>query len=1105
MSQLAQRLFMASGGKKDSTYVDDVFSTYLYKGNGTLQTVINGIKLTNNNAGSSVHFDGNDYLSIAASSDFHIGSGDYTVEAWIYKQGNGEIISAFGNFGNYPGWLMGTNFGGNNGKLAFYIADGSTYVTMHSASDVASNSWQHVAVTKSGTTFRFFLGGNLDATHTSSIVPGDSTENIMIGADKNAPSLNRPFTGYISNVRITKGQALYTSSFTPSTEALTVTSQGATASNVKLLCCQSSNSIFTATKSPTAISSFGDPQLGFGPFTANDGEGGMTWIKGRTGGGYGHRLVDTVRGATKAIESYDTTVEATESNGLAAFNNNGFTLGSQGHYNGSGMEMSSWTWRKQKGFFDVVTWTGNNTAGRQIPHNLGSRPGMVAIKCTSDAHNWTVWHRNLSSNSKGLILNDDASEYTTDDFNGAAPTSEVIYLSATNNSNGAGKTYVAYLWAGGASTAATARSVDFDGSGDSLTIPDSADFDYGSGDFTLECWVNPQAAGQNGKIIHSHTSGSNYGPCNLFMNNGVLELYSSSNNSSFDVVSAGTNGIFGRLTVGSWSHIAVSRNSNNIRIFLNGELKGTTSYSGSLMNATGTFNIAQRNGGDFFNGWISNFRVVKGTGVYTSSFKPPTEPLTNITNTKLLCCNDSSTTGSTVTPGTITASGDPTASTDSPFDDPEGYKFGKVGDQNLIKVGSYKGNSSNDFAVFCGWEPQYIMFKSRSSAHNWSMFDSMRGIVTGGNEHYLYPNLLNTEYTAERISVTPTGFTVDAGAGILINENDGDMIYMAIRRPDGYVGKPPEAGTDVFAMDTAASAVPRYNSGFPVDFAFKRRPATTENWSIGSRLLGKYRGYTNTNVAFGSNNNFVWDSNTHWPGGGGDDPNVYQAWMWKRGPGMDVVMWDGNGSGGRQIAHNLGRVPEMMWVKSRTGSNDWRVYHSGVVGGYDGSGNWNTNSNAAKYQLYLNNSYWAVNNTSSFNETEPTSTHFTVGTSSGVNTSGNWYVNLLFSSVAGISKVGSYTGTANSAQSISLGFQPRFLIIKNIRSQANNWTTGWFTYDTTRGWISPNTTHMFLNDDMTNQTSNGNCAPTSTGFDISAGSNNYINNNGEEYIYYAHA
>ena len=150
----------------------------------------------------------------------------------------------------------------------------------------------------------------------------------------------------------------------------------------------------------------------------------------------------------------------------------------------------------------------------------------------------------------------------------------------------------------------------------------------------------------------------------------------------------------------------------------------------------------------------------------------------------------------------------------------------------------------------------------------------------------------------------------------------------------------------------------------------------------------------------------------------------------------------------------------------------------------------------------LNSAYYAVNNTSSFNQTQPTSTHFTVGTSSGVNTSGNSYINLLFSSVSGISKVGSYTGSS-SALTITTGFQPRFVIIKNIRNQGNNWTTGWFTFDTTRGWAAGNNDKRMRLNDNAAQTTEDWTNPISTGFTIDSG--NHLNNNGEEYIYYAHA
>ena len=210
---------------------------------------------------SSVDFDGSEFLSVAASSAFHIGTSDYTVELWMYKDSDGELISAFEVSSPWVGWLMGTNFGASS-KLAFYImpASGSGHTTLYSSSDVASGQWQHLAVTRSyssgisGSTWRFFLGGNLDATHTSGVDPGDSGENIMIGADKNYPNLYRAFDGKISNLRITKGQCLYTSSFTPSTTPLTTTSQGATGSNVKLLCCNDEDSVTGSTVTPSTIS-----------------------------------------------------------------------------------------------------------------------------------------------------------------------------------------------------------------------------------------------------------------------------------------------------------------------------------------------------------------------------------------------------------------------------------------------------------------------------------------------------------------------------------------------------------------------------------------------------------------------------------------------------------------------------------------------------------------------------------------------------------------------------------------------------------------------------------------------------------------------------------
>jgi hypothetical protein len=204
---------------------------------------------------------------------------------------------------------------------------------------------------------------------------------------------------------------------------------------------------------------------------------------------------------------------------------------------------------------------------------------------------------------------------------------------------------------------------------------------------------------------------------------------------------------------------------------------------------------------------LANLRIVKGTAVYTSSFKPPTAPLTNITNTKLLCCNNSSTTGSTTTSGTITANGNPTASTDSPFDDPAAHVFGESGSESVIKCGSYVGNANNDGPeINLGWEPSFILLKPAESAENWGMWDSMRGIVTGGNDMRFLPNGNHAEITNfDGLSLTPTGFKITS-LNALINPSGEKVVYIAIRRPDGYVGKPPELGTGVFAMDTGVGS-----------------------------------------------------------------------------------------------------------------------------------------------------------------------------------------------------------------------------------------------------------------------------------------------------------
>jgi hypothetical protein len=95
------------------------------------------------------------------------------------------------------------------------------------------------------------------------------------------------------------------------------------------------------------------------------GKGGMVWWKTRNNA-YNHYLFDTTRGATNWLVSNETGAQATVSATLTAFNADGFTIGDHSRFNGNTFTDVAWTFREQPKFFDVVTWTGDDSSNRQI-------------------------------------------------------------------------------------------------------------------------------------------------------------------------------------------------------------------------------------------------------------------------------------------------------------------------------------------------------------------------------------------------------------------------------------------------------------------------------------------------------------------------------------------------------------------------------------------------------------------------------------------------------------------------------------------------------------------------------------------------------------------
>jgi hypothetical protein len=181
-----------------------------------------------------------------------------------------------------------------------------------------------------------------------------------------------------------------------------------------------------------------------------DSEGGMVWVKSRDQAG-NPTIIDTDRGVNKNLPTNQTYTEDSDPS-ISSFNSNGFSINSlYGFINDTGINYASWTFRKAPKFFDVVTYTGNFTAGREIAHNLGSVPGMIIIKSlTDDGYPWRVYHQSLGP-TKFLALNSTNGEgdaVSANMWNSTAPTDSVFTLGnhITVNSSSP-STYVAYLFA----------------------------------------------------------------------------------------------------------------------------------------------------------------------------------------------------------------------------------------------------------------------------------------------------------------------------------------------------------------------------------------------------------------------------------------------------------------------------------------------------------------------------------------------------------------------------------------------------------------------------------------------------------------------------------
>jgi hypothetical protein len=424
--------------------------------------------------------------------------------------------------------------------------------------------------------------------------------------------------------------------------------------------------------------------------------------------------------------------------------------------------------------------------------------------------------------------------------------------------------------------------------------------------------------------------------------------------------------------------------------------------------------------------------------------------------------------------------------------------FGLTGTDNVISCGTYTGTGAAGNNVTLGYEPQFLITKRTSNTGSWIMVDTMRGWVTPivAKTNWLYPNTTAAEDVDYNYhSPTSTGFVLNTDDAT-VNGTGATYIYIAIRRGPMKV---PTSGTSVFSpvARTGTSSTTTITSGFPIDLSLIKQTNTTdEQWNWSDRLRGRQNWLTTsldnpTSPAEDTTNNTGsvtgFDSNTALLVGSNgmvnSSANTYANYFFKRAPSFfDSVCYEGTGSN-QNITHNLGVAPELIIVKGRSNAQRWPVYSTPLYG--------------ATKAIFLNTTENVSTNTVYWNNTAPTSSVFRVGTSNMVNASATTYIAWLFATCAGVSKVGTYTGTGATLQ-IDCGFTSgaRFVLIKagGIAS---------YVWNSASGIVSGNDPYLLMNTNAAEVTNTDYIDTYSAGFELTSTASTTVNISGGQYIFLA--
>jgi len=642
----------------------------------------------------SYSFSGSNYLTIPTSTTFQFGTGNFTAEAWVYRSVAWTAQNIF--FGQWSGSTGGTTLSwvvltsnDTNGYARFALSvDGSTVLTDSvSSSVIALNQWNHLAFVRNGNTFTLYLNGTSVVTYSSG-TPSlyAATNTISIGASSAG---TQPFTGYISNFRIVKSIAVYTTTFTPATASLT---------NVQ-----------TANQNglPSAAITYATAYSG-----AFNGSTQYLYVPGTNpqfAFGTGDYTIEMWIYQNARSINYGNLYDSRPAGTSSSASHLGFGVDPAGAIFGSTISLKTWyhvalvrVGTLQTGYVNgvavsSVTDTTNWLNGTDRPifgtdGNVPLSPGYIFNGYITNLRvvkgvavytgNFTVPTLPLattqsSSSSIAAITGSQTSMLT---LQGAAITDASAYVNTITNVGGTTTSLLSptlppkYYYASFTGTT-------------TLSLPFTSNFVF-PGDFTVEGWFyfNSLPTGSNQVYLVGDWQASSNQRSFL-----LAVTYSGGQKINFLISIDGLTGVgstfdlvvnWPAATINTWYHIAAVRVSGSVNIYVNGVAQtrttnDITTQTNFNSGVGGQINIgASAYSAVYFNGYMSNLRIVKGVAAYTGNFTPPTVQLSTIqtagsniaavtgTQTSLLILQNSTIIDNSANSATITNAGGISIATD---------------------------------------------------------------------------------------------------------------------------------------------------------------------------------------------------------------------------------------------------------------------------------------------------------------------------------------------------------------------------------------------------------------------------------------------------------